>query len=293
MKNVIRILYGVLLAMSANVVGLTWGLKSKGVSAIVWVLLLGAFVWINVSPSPANRKLRSKKWITCGNGCELLILFLISTVLTVVYYLGCLSKLLPESIMLSQAGRWMGNTVLAVIVLAITFWSGMIRVYVRSVQLGLKWRILGAVFGMVPIAHLIMLGVIIRTVSKEVQFENEKLLLNEQRQSEAICHTRYPVLMVHGVFFRDFRYLNYWGRIPEQLEKNGAKIYYGNHSSALAVEESAKELAARIHQIVQESGCEKVNVIAHSKGGLDTRCALMLGDTAQHVECVTTINTPH
>ena len=33
--------------------------------------------------------------------------------------------------------------------------------------------------------------------------------------------------MVHGVFFRDFRCLNYWGRIPKELRRNGATVYYG------------------------------------------------------------------
>ena len=99
--------------------------------------------------------------------------------------------------------------------------------------------------------------------------------------------------MVHGVFFRDFEHLNYWGRIPEELEKNGAVIYYGNHNSAAAVRDSAKELAARIHQIVNETGCGKVNVIAHSKGGLDTRATIALTDIAPYVASLTTINTPH
>lgn len=104
---------------------------------------------------------------------------------------------------------------------------------------------------------------------------------------------KYPVLMVHGVFFRDFEHLNYWGRIPAELEANGAVIYYGNHNSAAAVRDSAKELAERIHQIIRETGCEKVNVIAHSKGGLDMRAALALTDIAPYVASLTTINTPH
>ena len=29
--------------------------------------------------------------------------------------------------------------------------------------------------------------------------------------------------MVHGVFFRDFRYFNYWGRIPKELKRHGAE----------------------------------------------------------------------
>ena len=54
-------------------------------------------------------------------------------------------------------------------------------------------------------------------------------------------------------------------------------------NSVMAVRDSAKELAERIHQIIRETGCEKVNVIAHSKGGLDMRAALALTDIAPYV----------
>ena len=99
--------------------------------------------------------------------------------------------------------------------------------------------------------------------------------------------------MVHGVFFRDFKYFNYWGRIPDELMKNGATIYYGEHQSAASVDDSAKELEQRILQIVRETGCEKVNVIAHSKGGLDMRTAIAKTSAAPYVASLTTVNTPH
>lgn len=106
---------------------------------------------------------------------------------------------------------------------------------------------------------------------------------------------QYEISCSYGAWriFQDFEHLNYWGRIPAELEANGAVIYYGNHNSAAAVRDSAKELAERIHQIVIKTGCEKVNVIAHSKGGLDMRAAIALTDIAPYVASLTTINTPH
>ena len=98
---------------------------------------------------------------------------------------------------------------------------------------------------------------------------------------------------MHGVFFRDFEHLNYWGRIPGELEKNGAVCYYGNHNSAAAVKDSAVELRERIREIVEKTGCERVNIIAHSKGGLDSRCAISLEGMGPYVASLTTINTPH
>ena len=77
--------------------------------------------------------------------------------------------------------------------------------------------------------------------------------------------------------------LNYWGRIPKELETNGAVLFHGNHQSAASVPACAQELDARIREIVAETGCEKVNVIAHSKGGLDMRYALSELGTDRYV----------
>ena len=63
--------------------------------------------------------------------------------------------------------------------------------------------------------------------------------------------------------------------------------------SAAAVEDSGRELADRIRQILAETGCEKVNIIAHSKGGLDSRAAIAHAGCAPCVASLTTINTPH
>ncbi len=120
-----------------------------------------------------------------------------------------------------------------------------------------------------------------------------RIARNTARKDQAVCATKYPILLVHGVFFRDSKRLNYRGRIPAELEENGATVYYGNQTSAASVMDSGLALAERIREIVAESGCEKVNVIAHSKGELDIRAALAFGGIAPLVASVTTINTPH
>lgn len=180
-----------------------------------------------------------------------------------------------------------------IIIESIIFWIGIITVYVTSVQLGIKIRVIGVLCGWIPIANLIALRLIIRTVDEEVRFESAKEQLNRSRAAARICATRYPVLLVHGVFFRDTNVLNYWGRIPAELQRNGATIFYGNHQSAASVPDAARELTERIRQIVAQTGCGKVNVIAHSKGGLDMRYAIARCGAAPYVASLTTINTPH
>lgn len=185
------------------------------------------------------------------------------------------------------------SALFCVIVEAVVFWSGIVCVYITSLQLGIKQRVIGIICGMIPIANLIALSGIIRTTHAEVLFEEKKDLLNKSRADKRICATKYPLLFVHGVFFRDSRYFNYWGRIPAELTKNGAVIYYGNHPSAMSVADSAAELCERIKEIVNESGCEKLNIIAHSKGGLDCRYAIEALDAAPYVASLTTVSTPH
>ncbi|SFU44570.1 lipase family alpha/beta hydrolase [Butyrivibrio sp. M55] len=108
-----------------------------------------------------------------------------------------------------------------------------------------------------------------------------------------MAELRYPILMVHGMGFRDHKYLNYWGRIPAKLEESGCRIFYGNQDSNAAIETNAKVLADRIKDILEETGAPKLNVIAHSKGGLDIRCAISKYGLGDKIASVTTMSTPH
>lgn len=234
----------------------------------------------------------------CNFGRIMLKIFCWTTVILSIYlilgFTGCYAKWFdgPAGIVKAPV-YWLIRAGIGILAESIIFWIGIITVYVTSEQLGIRWRVLGIVCGWIPVAHLVMLHIIIKTVGEEVRMEKMRAKRNLRRKAQRICSTKYPVLMVHGVFFRDFEHFNYWGRIPAELEANGAVIYYGNHNSAAAVRDSAKELAERIHQIVIKTGCEKVNVIAHSKGGLDMRAAIALTDIAPYVASLTTINTPH
>ena len=184
-----------------------------------------------------------------------------------------------------------------IIILAIVeffiFWTGIILTYISSVQLGIKTRVLGVICGWIPIINLIMLFKIVQICTKEYKFETALMKKDVSRKDEQLCKTKYPILFVHGVFFRDSEHLNYWGRIPKELEINGATVFYGNHNSANAISDSAIELERRILEIVEQTGCEKVNIIAHSKGGLDSRAAIANTTAGKYVASLTTINTPH
>jgi len=108
-----------------------------------------------------------------------------------------------------------------------------------------------------------------------------------------ICSTRYPILLLHGAGFRDSEHFCYWGRIARALEQRGATLYYGHQDARGTVERNAAVIKANLEKILAETGCEKVNIIAHSKGGLEARCIVSSLGMAEHVASLTTIATPH
>ena len=296
MKYLRRILFVLVLLVAANGALALMMLGSTPLGIGACLLLLVGFVYVNLRPIPKTAP--TKRIDQLSAGCELLRLFLITATINVVWMLLWLSS----AIRIAKSDGffsgillviWIINAIPMVVLEAILFWNGMIRVYLTSVQLGLKHRILAALCGWIPFLNIWYLTKIIRIASDEVEFETEKWELDEVRAENEACKTKYPILLVHGVFFRDFRYLNYWGRIPKELKRNGAAVYYGQQQSAASVEDSGRELAARIRAILDETGCEKVNIIAHSKGGLDSRAAIAHAGCAPYVATLTTINTPH
>jgi triacylglycerol lipase len=132
-----------------------------------------------------------------------------------------------------------------------------------------------------------------RLVYEEYDFALYKENLNLVRVDSEICKTKYPVVMVHGILFRDLKYFNYWGRIPRELIRNGAKIYYGNQEAVGTIAYNAEDIKKKIIEIIDKEKCEKVNIIAHSKGGLDARYAISVLGIGDKVASLTTINTPH
>jgi len=104
---------------------------------------------------------------------------------------------------------------------------------------------------------------------------------------------KYPVLLVHGVGHRDDGRLKYWGRIPAALERQGAAVFCCGQDAWGTIEDNARFISRRVMDIAAETGRGKVNIIAHSKGGLDARRAIHMDGMEDMVASLTTISTPH
>ncbi len=286
MGIIMTVVQAIITFFATNIFAMT---KLTGLKTAPSVLLfIVSLIWIlALMIKPTVTKKMSKRIKILTDGARLLVVFLISVTASAgnLFYLIYGTDFSTSTIVI--------NTIIIAVAEFFVFWAGMIRLYTTSTQLGIKWRAIGWICGLIPIVHIFVLLKMIRITTAECKFEEEKLLIDNGRVESEICKTRYPMLLVHGVFFRDSRFFNYWGRVPNSLKRNGATLFYGEQKSADSVENSARQLADKIEKIVAETGCEKVNIIAHSKGGLDSRYAISCLDCADKVASLTTINTPH
>ena len=106
------------------------------------------------------------------------------------------------------------------------FLNGGLRMACTSRRLGVLHRVVLLLTMWIPGINLVVLLYHCRLVKEEYQYACEREAQRQVRRESDLCRTQYPLVLVHGVFFRDWRYFNYWGRIPTELMRNGATIYY-------------------------------------------------------------------
>ena len=108
-----------------------------------------------------------------------------------------------------------------------------------------------------------------------------------------MAKTRYPIVLVHGMMVKDFRFWRAFRGIANYLRAQGVTVYVTNQDGVGAVSTNAAQLKGEILEILKQENCEKVNIIAHSKGGVDCRYMITHLDMAKYVASLTTLSTPH
>ncbi len=292
MKKAVRTF---MLTASMNMAGILLVTQTGGIGAVLLIIAATLFfLYENIAPPAGDiggSPMDTKRLKQLGRGCALVLY----TGLTFPF------GLLWQFWSFHAISGWTTGRILLYL-LSVLLWlcgegilllNGCLRLMISSVQMGIRYRVLLCLCWWIPLVNLFLFYRLYRLAVQEYETELEKEELNAVRKESECCHTKYPLLMVHGVFFRDFRFLNYWGRIPKELMRNGAVVYYGNQQSAASVASCGQELTERIRQLVEATGCGKVNIIAHSKGGLDARYAVAKCGAAEYTASLTTINTPH
>jgi triacylglycerol lipase len=110
----------------------------------------------------------------------------------------------------------------------------------------------------------------------------------QQQQSEKSL----PVLLIHG-YAEDAAI---WKKWEDMLRKDGIQFFTvtfkDSDDKCGSAKQHAKELEKIVKDIKQQSGAQKLNIVGHSKGGLDARVFLDITDT-KDVANLIMIGTPN
>jgi triacylglycerol lipase len=259
---------------------------------LVFSLPAVLYLWIRLNVFPCRKRIEASLRVRIMRGGRFLcyagicVAFLEIPFLVVSFLLLRKSGIIPNAVFIV-------NAVYGMLVVLFILWNGILRIFFTSKRLGIFWRLLIFFTWWIPALNAIVLLCACRLVYEECDFALYKENLRSIRAGTEICKTKYPLVMVHGVMFRDLKYFNYWGRIPRELLRNGAKVYYGNQEAVGTIAANAEDIRKTILEVLEETGAEKVNIIAHSKGGLDARYAISRLGMADKVASLTTISTPH
>lgn len=112
------------------------------------------------------------------------------------------------------------------------------------------------------------------------------LAISASAANAGYTSTKYPIVLVHGVTGFDTigGLINYFHRIPYNLERSGAKVYTTSISFVNSSEVRGEQLADFISGLPES----KVNLMAHSQGAPTSRVAASI--VPNRVASVTSIN---
>ncbi|HZL23443.1 MAG TPA: alpha/beta fold hydrolase [Nitrososphaeraceae archaeon] len=114
---------------------------------------------------------------------------------------------------------------------------------------------------------------------------------NTTSKNDTSNNSKLPVLLIHG-YMAD---ASVWNKWVDLLKKDGLSAYpitfKQSDDKCGSAAEHAKELSKIIGQIKDETGQNKVNIVGHSKGGLDAR--VYLANETKDVANLVMIGTPN
>lgn len=106
----------------------------------------------------------------------------------------------------------------------------------------------------------------------------------------SIC-TKYPLVFLHG-FMGGNRVGNFAG-VKKHFESKGCRVLVAEVSPVNSIEFRGQQLAEQIKKFIGNESTGKVNIIAHSQGGLDARYAISKLDVSVHVASLSMLSTPN
>ena len=149
-------------------------------------------------------------------------------------------------------------------------------------------------FTTVVIALFVTLTIVSKGISNEF-FNLTEMVYGQSNnittKNDTSNNSTLPVLLIHG-YMAD---ASVWNKWVDLLKKDGISAYpitfKQSDDKCGSAAEHAKELSKIIGQIKDETGQNKVNIVGHSKGGLDAR--VYLANNTKDVANLVMIGTPN
>jgi triacylglycerol lipase len=147
----------------------------------------------------------------------------------------------------------------------------------------------------VVVALFVSLMIVSNSISSNETFNLSEMVYaqssNTTSKNDTSNDSRLPVLLIHG-YMAD---ASVWNKWVDLLKKDGISAYpitfKQSDDKCGSSAEHAKELSKIIGQIKDETGQNKVNIVGHSKGGLDAR--VYLANDTKDVANLVMIGTPN
>ena len=141
--------------------------------------IIPMFIIINIFGGVLIPFVNNKRFVVCQHGTIMLYSFYASIIVSTVFQIIFAIKSIPNDYM-----TFIWNFVTCFGVNFVIFWNGIICVYLTSAQLGVKWRVIGLICGLIPIVNLIVLFLILKATTNECMFETKKSEINKGRREQ-------------------------------------------------------------------------------------------------------------
>jgi triacylglycerol lipase len=138
---------------------------------------------------------------------------------------------------------------------------------------------------------LALLAALVGTLAFLVRRRRKRVVEIPRRKGPQL---KYPVVLAHGIMGFDELKLGplrskYFRGVGTRLEKLGTKVYsFKVHPTA-----SVASRAAQLAKALEALDAKRVNIVAHSMGGLDARYATSKLALSKRVASIITVGTPH
>jgi len=118
-----------------------------------------------------------------------------------------------------------------------------------------------------------------------------RVFLEDNWKCDKIEIPKFPIALVHGM--GGDKLIEYFTNVRNDFQKMGIRVIQPKVPRYGTIEVRAKSLQNQLQYFLNQNQVKKVNIIAHSMGGLDSRFLISFLGGETIVESLTTIASPH